>query len=171
MAVDALVLVVLLLLYVMYKASNRNTTNRRDISCFDTAWIFGKYYALAFLLVFNSNVAFSSFLTLHNFSLQTPIAIANVAFAIIVIIFSAIFFILLITWTKDLSNAVIYPEIGEDTNQVADRMDRLGLERNDRLDRSSAIISMKSRSNSQRQQNRNELRSSNASQTSHPSRD
>lgn len=111
MALDAFVLFMVGILYGAYKSKhNINPQEKKKIDMTDKFWIFGKYYALAILLAFNANVAFSSFLMLLNASGTTTISIINVLFAGIVLAFSVAFFVGFFIWTRQLSVPIIYPE-------------------------------------------------------------
>ena len=143
MALDAFVLVLLGLIYSMFRIKNDGPEIKKEVSWVDIAWIFGKYYALAFCLVFNLNVLFSSFLTIYHASVSTPVAEANIAFALIVLIFSVAFLVVLCLWTKQLSTAAVHPKPAENTSQVSKHLD--GSEAFDQLDRSSMAIQLKHR--------------------------
>ena len=154
MIIDAFILVLIGTIYGMYKNRNKSgeSETRRDISYIEKLWIFGKYYTIAFFLVFNANVAFSSLLTLHNASSPaSPVSGVNIFFSVVVLMLSVAFFVGLYLWTKELSTAIVYPEPVEYSTHNNER-------NNERLDGSSAIISVKShrsRPVSQRNESRN----------------
>ena len=141
MAVDAFLLVLIGTIYVIYRNRKRNPDSGRSLTCIEILWIFGKYYTLAFFLIFNANVAFSSMLTLYNASTSSPIAIANIVLSAVVLAFGFVFFVMLYLWTKELSTAAIYPEHVQQysTSNNDHNNDRL-----ERFDRSFADVSIKS---------------------------
>ena len=116
MVIDACILALLLVAYGIFRSTNGSTElkDKSESNWSDKVWIFGKYYVLAFLLVFNANVAFSSFLMLFNSgSINTSVAAANIAIAAIMMAFSLAFFVMLIMWTKELSVTIVYPDVKE----------------------------------------------------------
>lgn len=124
MVIDAGILVALLVIYGIYRINNRTLSleEKTQTTWIDKAWIFGKYYVLAFLLIFNVNVAFSSCLMLFDATTgSTSVAIVNVVFAAIVLAMSVGFFVMLFLWTKELSVTIVYPESKEKSSIGHDR--------------------------------------------------
>lgn len=127
---DFVILAVVAVIFGVYKIKKSDPKEKRRIGLTDKFWIFAKYYALAFLLVFNTNVAFSSFLTLFTASSSTSVAVANIIFASIILTFCVAFYVGLFFWTRELSVPIVYPE-----PKVKDK------ENEHVHDRSSAILS------------------------------
>lgn len=109
MAADVLILAIVAVLFGLYKSKHSNNPEeKKPIDTIDKFWIFGKYYGLAFCLVFNANVIFSSFLMFMNSGSSTT-SIINLIFAILAVAMSAAFFVGLFIWTRQLSIPIIFP--------------------------------------------------------------
>lgn len=100
MSIDTALLLLLGLIFIIYKIHNKGVEKKEHFSWIDASWVFGKYYVLSFLLVFNTNVALSSSLTLYTASTTTEIGIINMAFASGILAFALAFFVGLFFWTK-----------------------------------------------------------------------